>query len=60
MGPAPFVPVAILGFCDSLRTGLLLLLLPESEKGDTGDLHNLETDTRNITLGFTLTTETGK
>ena len=45
---------------NSLRTGLLLLLLPESEQTDTRDLDDLETNTGNITLGLTLTTETGK
>jgi hypothetical protein len=43
-----------------LRAGLLLLLAPESGETDTGDLDDLETDTGNITLGLTLTTETGK
>jgi hypothetical protein len=36
-----------------------LLLLPQSEKTDTGDLHNLEPHTGNITLCFSATTETG-
>ena len=43
-----------------LRTGLLLLLLPQSEQTNTGDLDDLETDTGNITLGLTLTTETSE
>ena len=43
-----------------LRAGLLLLLLPESEQTDTGNLDDLETDTGNITLGLALTTETGE
>lgn len=43
-----------------LRAGLLLLLLPQSEETDTGDLDDLETDTGNITLGLALTTETGQ
>jgi hypothetical protein len=43
-----------------LRAGLLLLLAPKSGETDTGDLDDLETDTGNITLGLTLTTETGK
>ena len=33
----------------NLRAGLLLLLLPQSEEGDTGDLDDLETDTGQIT-----------
>lgn len=41
-----------------LRTGLLLLALEESEQADTRDLDNLETNTGNITLGLTGTTET--
>lgn len=44
----------------SLRTGLLLLLLPESEQTNTRNLDDLETNTGNITLGLTLTTETGE
>jgi len=32
-----------------LRAGLLLLLLPQSQEGDTGDLDDLETDTGQIT-----------
>ena len=36
-----------------------LLLLPQSEKADTGDLDDLEADTGNITLGLTAATETG-
>lgn len=35
-----------------------LLLLPQGEKADTGDLDDLEADTRNITLGLAATTET--
>ncbi len=46
--------------CTRLRTGLLLLLLPQSHQTDTRDLDDLETDTGNITLGLTLTTETGE
>jgi hypothetical protein len=34
-----------------------LLLLPEGEKTDTRHLHNLESHTGNITLGFSTTTE---
>lgn len=44
----------------SLRAGLLLLLLPQSEQTNTGDLHDLETHTGNITLGLALATETGE
>jgi hypothetical protein len=40
-----------------LRTGLLLLLLEERKKSNTRNLHNLETNTRNITLCVTATTE---
>jgi len=36
-----------------------LLLFPQSQKTNTRDLHDLETHSRNITLGFTPTTETG-
>lgn len=43
-----------------LRTGLLLLLLPQSKQTDTRDLDDLETNTGNITLGLALTTETSK
>lgn len=42
-----------------LRTGLLLLLLEEGSETDTSDLHDLETDTGDITLRLTLATETG-
>lgn len=54
-----------------LRTGLLpasqhkfknlnsLLLLPESKETNTGDLDDLETDTGDISLGLSATTETG-
>ena len=35
-----------------------LLLLPEGEKADTRHLDDLETDTRNITLGLSTATET--
>ena len=42
-----------------LRTGLLLLLLEESEKGDTRHLGDLETNTGNVTLGVPTATETG-
>merc|ERR1712063_151878 len=42
----------------NLRTGLLLDLLEEGEKGDTSNLGNLETDTGNITDGVTRSTET--
>jgi hypothetical protein len=43
-----------------LRTRLLLLLLPQGRQTDTGNLDDLETHTRNITLGLALTTETGE
>ena len=43
-----------------LRSGLLLLLLPQSGETDTRDLDDLETDTGNITLGLALATETGE
>ena len=43
-----------------LRSRLLLLLLPESKERDTGDLDNLESDTGNISLSLTLSTETGE
>lgn len=36
-----------------------LLLLPESEETDTRDLDDLESDTWDITLGLSATTETG-
>jgi hypothetical protein len=35
-----------------------LLLLPQSKETDTGNLYNLEPDTRNITLCLALATET--
>ena len=35
-----------------------LLLLPQSEQTNTRNLHNLESDTGNITLGLTTATET--
>lgn len=41
-----------------LRSWLFLLFLPESDKRDTRDLNDLESDTWNITLSLTLTTET--
>lgn len=43
-----------------LRTRLLLLLLPQSAETHTRHLDDLETHTRNITLGLALTTETSK
>lgn len=43
-----------------LRSRLLLLLLPESKERDTGDLDNLESDTGDISLSLTLSTETGE
>jgi hypothetical protein len=43
-----------------LRPGLLLLLLPQSEQTDAGDLDDLETNTGNITLGLALATESSQ
>ena len=43
-----------------LRAGLLLLLLPQSQQADAGNLDDLESDTRDITLGLALATETGQ
>jgi hypothetical protein len=43
-----------------LRAGLLLLLLPQRRQTDTGDLHDLESNTGNITLRLSLTTETSE
>jgi hypothetical protein len=43
-----------------LRTGLLLLLLPQGQQTDTGHLDDLESDTGNITLGLALATETSQ
>lgn len=43
-----------------LRAGLLLLLLPQGEQTDTGNLDDLEADTGDITLGLALATETGE
>jgi hypothetical protein len=43
---------------DLCRPGAYLLLLPESQQTNTGDLHHLETYSRNITLSFTPSTET--
>ncbi|KAJ0167518.1 hypothetical protein CTA2_2150 [Colletotrichum tanaceti] len=43
-----------------LGSGLLLLLLPQSEQTDTRDLDDLEADTGDITLGLALATETGQ
>lgn len=45
---------------DDLRSWLLLLLLPQSGKTNTGNLDDLEADTWNISLGLALATETGK
>lgn len=67
-GPPPQIPFPAVSFrfsrrsnpTNCLRTGLLLLLLPQSEQTNTGDLDDLETDTGNITLGLTLTTETSE
>ena len=35
-------------------------MLPKGKQGDTGDLDDLESDTGNITLSLTLSTETGE
>jgi hypothetical protein len=40
-----------------LRSWLLLLLLEEGEQGNARDLHDLETDTGNISHSVALTTE---
>lgn len=44
----------------TLRSGLLLLLLPQSAETDTGNLDDLESHTGNITLGLALATETSE
>jgi len=44
----------------ALRTGLLLLLLPQSEQTDTGNLDDLETNTGDITLCLALATESSE
>lgn len=43
-----------------LRTGLLLLLLPQREQTDTGNLDDLETNTGDITLCLALATESSE
>ena len=48
--------VCLGGHCS--RDGLLLLVEPEGEEGGRGDLHDLETDTGQITDGVTGTSET--
>ena len=45
---------------DDLRSWLLLLLLPQSGKTNTGNLDDLEANTWNISLGLALASETGK
>lgn len=57
LAPAPIVFIML---NRHLRSGLFLLLLPQSAQTNTGDLYDLESHTGNITLGFALTTETGK
>lgn len=52
------IPFSVHAHC--LRTGLLLLLLPQGEQTDTGNLDDLESHTGNITLGLALTTETSQ
>lgn len=41
------------------KDGNSLLLLPESKKTDTGNFDDLESDTWNISLGLSTSTETG-
>lgn len=43
-----------------LRTGLLLLLLPQRRQTNSRDLDDLESNTGNITLRLALTTETSE
>ena len=43
----------------SIQSFLFLLAGEESEEGDTLHANNFESDTRNISLGFALLTETG-
>ncbi len=43
---------------ERLSSRLLLLLAPQGHQTDGSNLHNLETDTGNITDGVTLATET--
>ena len=43
-----------------LRSWLLLLLLPQRRQANTRDLDDLESNTRNISLRLSLTTETSK
>ena len=43
----------------SIQSFLFLLASEEGEEGDTLHADNFESDTRNISLGFTLLTETG-
>lgn len=43
-----------------LRAGLLLLLLPQREQTDTGDLDDLEAHTGDITLRLALATESSE
>ena len=45
---------------DDLRSWLLLLLLPQSGKTNTGNLDDLEANTWDISLGLALASETGK
>merc|ERR1719231_1426284 len=44
---------------ENLVLELFLLVLEESEKGDTGELGNLESNSGNITHSMALTTKTG-
>lgn len=52
------IPFSVHAHC--LRTGLLLLLLPQGEQTDTRNLDDLESHTGDITLGLALTTETSQ
>jgi len=50
----------VLPRCYLLRSWLLLLLLPQRTQTNTRDLDDLESHTRNITLGLSLSTESGE
>jgi len=56
----PFFVSLLVCCAQHLGSRLLLLLLPQGEQTDTGNLDDLETDTGNITLRLALATETGK
>lgn len=55
-----FLALPSLYLSTSLRTRLLLLLLPQSQQTDAGNLDDLESHTRNITLRLALATETSQ